>query len=153
MIGGRTGAALLRAVTRNDLPTVLRLFSRRGRTLLHVHGADGCTPLLLACKKGHMELVRFFLANGAAISDRDKDSKRQGNALHYACWGGNLDLVRYFLDELHGNLSDMDIVGNTPLLYSVYGGHKHVVEELLRRGRSLREKNNKNHTVILQVCL
>lgn len=42
------------------------------------------------------------------------------------------------------------MVGNTPLLYAVYGGSRACVEEFVRRGRSLRERNNKNHSAILQ---
>ena len=52
----------------------------------------------------------------------------------------------------HGaSIVERDAVGNTALLYSVYGGHRHVVEELVSLGRSLGERNSKNHTVLLQV--
>ena len=36
------------------------------------------------------------------------------------------------------------------LRYSIYGGHRVVVEELIRRGRNLNERNVKHHTAILQ---
>ena len=143
---------LLRCITKGDLPSVQDLFERRGKALLNVYGLDGCTPFLLACKRGHLNIVKFLLEQGASISDRDKDPKRQGIAIHYACWGGNMETIA-FLETLGASLDDLDVVGNTPLLYAIYGGHKSVVEELLRRGRSLREKNTKNHTAILQVCV
>lgn len=148
--GGSTGVKLLRSVARGDLFTVKALLHKRGKALLHVFGLDGCTPFLLACKKGHTSVAMFLLDQGASISDRDKDPKRQGNAIHYACWGGSMDTVKWLL-SLGASLDDVDIVGNTPLLYAIYGGHLSVVQELLARGRNLREKNSKNHSAILQV--
>lgn len=149
--GGNTGVKLLRSVAKGDLPSVKSLFSRRGKALLSIYGLDGCTPFLLACRKGHIAVAEYLLTQGASISDRDKDSKRQGNAIHYACWGGDRAMVMWLLG-LGASLDDLDVVGNTPLLYAIYGGHKDIAEELLSRGRSLREKNAKNHTAILQVC-
>lgn len=148
----RSAALMLRACARGDLASVHRILAKRGAPMLSVHGTDGCTPLLLACKKGHKHIAEFLLANGAKITDTDRDMKRQGCALHYAAWGGHIELVNWLVDEMHAPLGQVDIVGNTPLLYSVYGGHKHIVEALLARGRSLRERNNKNHTVILQAA-
>ena len=141
---------LLRSVARGDLSTVKHLFAKRGKALLSIYGLDGCTPFLLACKKGHTSVASYLIEQGASIADRDKDPKRQGNAIHYASWGGSLSTVLWLLTR-GASLDDVDIVGNTPLLYAIYGGHKDVVEELVRRGRSLREKNTKNHTAILQV--
>ena len=70
----------------------------------------------------------------------------------YACWGGHVELVRWLIDSCGADIGATDVVGNTPLLYAIYGGHRIVVEELLRRGRSLRERNNKNHSAILQAA-
>ena len=62
----------------------------------------GCTPPLLACKHGHLELAQFFFSHGATLDDRDRDPKRQGNALHYAAWGGSLAMVQWLLAEEQG---------------------------------------------------
>jgi len=142
----------LNAVLRGDLDAVMKVFRRNRPLLFNIHGQDGCTPPLLACKHGHLELAKFFFENGALISDRDRDVKRQGNALHYAAWGGHLELVKWLIDDCGASLDAVDIVGNTALLYAVYGGHRHVVDELLSRGRSLQEHNSKNHTALLQAA-
>eukprot|EP00036_Acanthoecidae_sp_10tr_P016488 CAMPEP_0206303040 /NCGR_PEP_ID=MMETSP0106_2-20121207/9032_1 /ASSEMBLY_ACC=CAM_ASM_000206 /TAXON_ID=81532 /ORGANISM="Acanthoeca-like sp., Strain 10tr" /LENGTH=737 /DNA_ID=CAMNT_0053733823 /DNA_START=349 /DNA_END=2562 /DNA_ORIENTATION=+ len=142
---------VLRAVYRGDSELIHRM-SRKNPFLSAIHGPDGCTPPLLACKLGHLDLVKFFFEHGATTEDRDRDPKRQGNALHYAAWGGHLDVLRWLLDEEGASLDDVDIVGNTALLYAVYGGHRHVVDELVRRGRSLQERNSKNHNALLQAA-
>lgn len=143
---------MLSACISGDLETVQRVFRRNRRVLFSIHGADGCTPPLLACKHGHLELAQFFFSHGATLDDRDRDPKRQGNALHYAAWGGSLAMVQWLLAEQGGSLDEVDIVGNTALLYAVYGGHKDVVDELMGRGRDLHEKNSKNHTALLQAA-
>eukprot|EP00035_Acanthoeca_spectabilis_P022383 m.443422 g.443422 ORF g.443422 m.443422 type:complete len:728 (-) comp18962_c0_seq1:215-2398(-) len=143
---------LLTASVRGDLSTVKRIFRRKRSACLNVHGSDGCTPTLLACKHGHFELVKFLFTCGAQHTDRDRDPKRQGNALHYAAWGGHRKIVRWLVDVAGASLDDVDIVGNTALLYAVYGGHRHVVDELLARGRSLQERNSKNHNALLQAA-
>jgi len=148
---GNTGVKFLRAIGKGDFELVKDLYGRRGKALLSVFGLDGCTPFLLACKKGQLEIAQFLHEQGASINDRDKDAKRQGIAIHYACWGGHVGVIMWLLG-LGASLDDVDIVGNTPLLYAIYGGHKDVVEEMLRRGRSLREKNSKNHSAILQAA-
>ena len=33
-----------------------------------LHAQDGCTPLIIAAKKGHMEMVRALLEGGAAVN-------------------------------------------------------------------------------------
>eukprot|EP00038_Savillea_parva_P005785 m.159972 g.159972 ORF g.159972 m.159972 type:complete len:764 (+) comp11885_c0_seq1:337-2628(+) len=141
---------ILCAVRRNDLAFIERI-TRKNPLVIHIHGPDGCTAPLLACKLGHLDMVKFFLDNGASVDDRDRDPKRQGNALHYAAWGGHLEMVKWLLEQ-GASLDDVDIVGNTALLYAVYGGHRHVVDELLARGRSLQERNSKNHTALLQAA-
>mmetsp|Transcript_33212 Transcript_33212/g.86961 ORF Transcript_33212/g.86961 Transcript_33212/m.86961 type:complete len:720 (-) Transcript_33212:163-2322(-) len=143
---------LLTASVRGDLTAVRRIFRRKRSACLNIHGSDGCTPTLLACKHGHFELVKFLFSCGAQVTDRDRDPKRQGNALHYAAWGGHLKIVMWLVDMAGASLDDVDIVGNTALLYAVYGGHRHVVDELVRRGRSLQERNSKNHTALLQAA-
>eukprot|EP00040_Diaphanoeca_grandis_P037084 m.239844 g.239844 ORF g.239844 m.239844 type:complete len:735 (+) comp33752_c0_seq4:431-2635(+) len=148
----KTGVAeLLKASISGDYTTARRIVRKRAAAALNIHGSDGCTPLLLACKHGHLDLVKLFLTNGALIGDRDHDPKRQGNALHYAAWGGHAKIVVHLVNE-GASLDDVDIVGNTALLYAVYGGHRDVVSELISRGRSLQERNSKNHTALLQAA-
>lgn len=146
----RSATWMLRACSHGDFYSVQSLLSTYGKVLLRASGSDGCTPLLIAGKRGHQNIVEYLLKKGASIDDIDKDPKRQGNILHYACWGGHLKLAQWLIDSQGADPGCTDVVGNTPLLYAIYGGHRDVVEELLRRGRSLRERNNKNHTAILQ---
>lgn len=142
---------ILSAAHNGDLETIKRVALFDRNAVLTVYGTDGCNPALIACKKGHLQIVRFLFDLGACITDEDKDPKRQGNALHYAAWGGQLEVVQWLL--AHGaSLDTVDVVGNTALLYAVYGGHMNVVNYILSLGRSLQERNSKNHTALLQAA-
>lgn len=124
--------------------------ARKGDAVLRsVWGSDGCMPIHLAAKKGFVDVVDFMLAHGCTMEDRDKDPKRAGAVLHYAAWGGALELVRYLLSR-GADAGLTDVVGNTPILYSIYGGSRACCEEFMRRGRSLRECNAKHHSAVLQ---
>lgn len=143
---------VLHAIKCCDVDLISRLIRRNPGLVTGIHGIDGCTPILLACKLGHMQLVKLFFQHGATVDDRDRDPKRQGNPLHYAAWGGHIEIVRWLVDVAGASLDDVDIVGNTALLYAVYGGHRDIIDELVSRGRSLRERNSKNHTALLQAA-
>jgi ankyrin repeat protein len=41
------------------------------------------------------------------------------------CRGGHVDMVRWLL-QMGASLDELDLVGNTPLLYAIYGGHLEV---------------------------
>lgn len=56
-------------------------------------GSDGSTALMIACKLGHTELVKFILRKGAKINIADKNGL---NAISYAELSKNIDLINYF---------------------------------------------------------
>ena len=47
-------------------------------------------------------------------------------------------------------VEQVDLVGNTPLLYAVHGGSVELVRWLQRQGRSLKETNSKGHSAVIQ---
>eukprot|EP00056_Hartaetosiga_gracilis_P018327 m.10546 g.10546 ORF g.10546 m.10546 type:complete len:837 (-) comp6638_c0_seq2:2236-4746(-) len=142
----------LKASARGHADTVTHLLQQHGRALLTSHTSDGSTAVLLAAKRGQLEVLKLLFDFGAHWTDTDADNKRQGNVFHYACWGGHEDLVVWLIDNFKPDLNSRDVVGNTPLLYAVYGGHRHIVDLLLDRGCSLNEHNQKYHTAILQAA-
>ena len=106
---------------------------------------DGCTPLMLACKKSHVESVRVLVEEGHAdIFAQDVNGV---SCFSFACWSGDADIVRYLLSLKRlqpSHLNSSSVYGYTSLHYACMGGNYDVVSMLLREGAStsIRDSNN-----------
>ena len=59
--------------------------------------SEGFTPLMIAVKRGHIDIAKYLIKIGAIIEDTDY---LQGNsALHMACELGELDIVEMLATE------------------------------------------------------
>jgi ankyrin repeat protein len=103
--------------------------------LINFEFLKGSTPLSIASKMGHYDMVKLLLQNHADLDHRDYKGM---SALHWAAYNGHQDVVDLIVETsaLNSNLSKTypdprDCHGNAPLYYAVYAGHKNVVRTLL----------------------
>jgi len=87
------------------LDAVATALWRRVRYLVEETGADvdrsskeGRTPLMWACRNGHLDVARLLLAAGADLA---AVTKKGVNCLHWAVWGGSIPMARWLM-ECHG---------------------------------------------------
>lgn len=66
------------------------------------HTLTGMTPLLLAAKKGHTQIVKILLARGANIKEQFPEDL--SSCLHMAVLGGNIATLRAVLDHCSKNV-------------------------------------------------
>eukprot|EP01087_Luapelamoeba_hula_P024570 TRINITY_DN940_c0_g3_i1.p1 TRINITY_DN940_c0_g3~~TRINITY_DN940_c0_g3_i1.p1 ORF type:complete len:792 (-),score=144.31 TRINITY_DN940_c0_g3_i1:57-2432(-) len=97
----------------------------------------GRTSLLLATWSNSLEKIKFFLAHGSDINEKDGEN----TALLWAARHGDVEMVRYLV-ACGASLKDKDPYGNTPLLLATFGGKLEMVKFLLDNGSSLLEANN-----------
>ncbi|OQV15346.1 Protein arginine N-methyltransferase 5 [Hypsibius exemplaris] len=88
------------------------------------------TPLMLACVKGNLDMIRYLVAHGADVHFENKDG---WNAFHLACREGNLEACK-LLQELDptGTSESCSKNGRSPLHTAALHGRRSVVQFLLR---------------------
>jgi ankyrin repeat protein len=95
--------------------------------LLDVKNPDSRTPLVVACKEGHVEVVRCLIDKGAATNTQ---GALGGTALYCACDCDRLPVVR-LLVERGADPTVATVGGSTPLIAASRQGHLEVVRFLL----------------------
>jgi ankyrin repeat protein len=75
--------------------------------------------LIDACRKGHINVVKEFIKNGADINMTDTDGH---TAIHIACGWGHTKIVQFLLDNgAVVNVTSED--GSTPLHHACETGY------------------------------
>jgi ankyrin repeat protein len=116
---------------------VLARLLQAAPALVNAVTGKGCTPLILACPSGSMEMVEQLLAAGA---DPSVALPQGGTALHGAATFGHHLILQRLLEVLaagQGGISssiDAEFYGMTPLHCAVNCGSSSCVEVLLEAG-------------------
>lgn len=94
---------------------------------LEVANRHGHTCLMISCYKGHREIARYLLEQGAQVNRR---SAKGNTALHDCAESGSLEILQLLL----GCKARMerDGYGMTPLLAASVTGHTNIVEYLIQ---------------------
>ena len=137
---------LASAITAGNLREVKRLIASGaavdGRLPMVGSPNDDYTPLAIAAREGHADIVRALLAAGA--NPRRVIGLFGGTALHEACYFGHTDVVQAMTEgnERAGTrTSELDAQGAyngmTPLHDAVWHGHFEAVRVLVEAGAPL----------------
>lgn len=124
--------ALLRATAKGDLDAVNAAINNGADINIHQSGtfSEGYTPLHVAAEKGHLEIVKTLIKNGAVVDARNKE---MDTPLMLAVNNnGTLDVVKYLVE--HG--ADIQAKNNRdmiPLEHASYGNsdYMHSLERKL----------------------
>jgi ankyrin repeat protein len=137
---------LLDAARDRKVKAVRRLVGTEG-VCIDVRNRDGNTPLLLACRGGHLEIMTILLEAGA---DKSVESKRGETLLHYAVHT-SCEMVRLLLAA--GCEADKaDKPGYTPLHKACMSGSSVDIATLLERGADHNLANSNGDTPIHIAC-
>ena len=96
------------------------------------------TSLMFACQKGHTEIVKHLVEQGASIKARDRFKR---TPLIHACRSGNADIAVYLLNQ-GADPEEADSSLNTALHYAIAYGWYFCVRALIEAGASINAVNS-----------
>ncbi|XP_071115943.1 ankyrin-1-like [Haliotis cracherodii] len=113
-------------------------------------GIGSWTPVMVAARRGHMEVVELLVGKGADVSLVDVHGY---NILHLACWGKHVKMVKFVLSL---NVVDIDSRGYrrwTPMMVAARRGNRKVVALLLAKGADVSLVDAYNDNILHLACM
>ena len=156
-----SASSLIQASTTGDVKKLEKLL-KKNHINVECVSADGCSPLFIACREGHLELIPHLLKAEANPNIVNKDGY---TPLHVACMKGNLYIVQFLL-QYKADYTIFDPQGCSAIIIASIYGHSAVVSELLAAGAdvhdvikyrkgctSLHNASERGHADVVEVLL
>ena len=96
-----------------------------------LRGKNGNTPLHLAARGGHEEIVKVLLDQPSVEVDAKDNSGK--TALHFACSEGHRKVCQILLN-FGADVKAISADKTTPLHSAILNGHSEVARVILKRG-------------------
>ena len=113
---------------------------------------DGITPLLLAARYKHENIIRLLLEQGAHPGAKSN----QGNTtLQWLAWNPGIPITETLIDLLLSNRPPLDVandVGSTPLVEACGAGELLLATRLIRHGANTRATSRFGWTALHQAA-
>ncbi|KAA6376892.1 MAG: hypothetical protein EZS28_027582 [Streblomastix strix] len=135
---------LIRAAMEQDLVEAENLLTNFGADI-NERGTNNMNCLHVACEKGDLKMIRFFLERGIDMNAQEIQEAGGNTPLLVALKLG-LDEVVIFLLNNNVDVDIADANGATPLHIAVMKNNKEAVEALLFRGANVERLDNGGKT-------
>lgn len=142
------------AAKRGDLARVKELVKASPDSVLS-RDAEGATPLLVAVKASHRDVVAFLITKKADVNTKGKDEpfssdglsgiKLGGTPLHCAAGDGDIEMLALLLTN-KADVNIRDGIGETPLHQAVRVGKREATKVLLASRADVKALNNDGMT-------
>lgn len=146
--------AIFIAIQDNNLQNVKQALKMNNN--IEVRNSLGETPLLTACQRSNLDIIKFLVEKGANIKAIDN---RGDSVLHKALgfWfttnpkDSKLSVIQYLVDN-GADVNVRDNIGNSPILEAVNANSVEIMDYLISKGANIKDKNKAgNHALILAV--
>ncbi|XP_053671645.1 protein fem-1 homolog CG6966 isoform X2 [Anopheles nili] len=126
------------------------------RTLVTMK-TNGVTPLLIACRNGHFDVVQYLIKrchadveqSGSVIFDGEKIEGAP--PLWCASAAGHTNIVKLLVQ--HGaKVNSTTKTNSTPLRAACFDGHYDIVKYLVSQGADIEVANRHGHTCLMIAC-
>ena len=118
---------------------------------------NGATPLVMAAKNGHLEVVKFLVENCAAdvvyagSVTFDGETIDGAPPLWCAAAAGHLEIVKYLIKK-SANVNNTTLTNSTPLRAACFDGHFTIVKYLVEHSADIEIANRHGHTCLMISC-
>jgi len=130
------------ASEQGDLEQV-KVWVEKDPPLVDYKDKEGRTPLHLASRGVHQDVLEYLVENGADVNARDSDNV---TPLHSLSYRGNAEAMEILI--LKGAVVEVkEANGMTPLMYAVYSGQETAVALLFKHGARAETKDSSGATV------
>ncbi|XP_067661682.1 ankyrin repeat domain-containing protein 50-like [Haliotis asinina] len=141
----RTGDNILHCACRGGGVEVVKYILSKKMVYIDSKGHYDKTPVMLAGRNGHTEVVKLLVNYGANLSLRDTYGH---NILHSACSEGHVDVVKYILSKDIVDINSEGYKRRTPMMLAAMVGHKEVVDLLVKNGADLTFSDIDGHNIL-----
>lgn len=139
------------------LSKLLASKTREEVALLMSEKSNGATPLLMAARYGHVDVVEYLLDYCSASIEISGSVNFDGETIEGAppLWAasaaGHLKVVQCLLD--HGaSVNNTTLTNSTPLRAACFDGHLEIVKYLVEHKADLEVSNRHGHTCLMISC-
>ncbi|XP_026827953.1 protein fem-1 homolog A isoform X2 [Ooceraea biroi] len=116
---------------------------------------DGCAPLFIACKRGHVDIVEYLIQTcDADIEQRGKYEVPDDRSVHCvtplwcAAVSGNLEVIKCLIS--HGaDINAVSDSGSTPVRSACFMTHMDIVSYLVEKGADILKANYNGGTCLI----
>ncbi|KAG0263738.1 hypothetical protein BG011_008167 [Mortierella polycephala] len=140
---------LMAACTEGNLELVNRIASKFESTeeLCEAEPSTGYTPLMMAARHGHLEIVEALIRLGHDSTEISRDSSNN-NILMIAAEHGQLDVFETYANKFPRSVQMSNKQGWTPLIAAARYGAAKMVEILLHLGADLNHRDEEGSTAL-----
>ena len=137
----------------------LVLESRPGPEVRRLVGAkcQGATPLIMACRNGHPEVVTYLVGECGADLHQvgsvtfDGETIDGAPPLWCAAAAGHLKIVKYLI-KMGAGCNQTTFTNSTPLRAACFDGHHDIVQYLVEHDANIEIANRHGHTCLMISC-
>ncbi|XP_067661560.1 ankyrin repeat domain-containing protein 50-like [Haliotis asinina] len=148
-ISGKGGDNILHIACQSGHTDVVQYLLSLNSLDINSRGWKKRTPVMLAAKGGHKEVIELLINHRADLSTIDKVGN---NILHIACESGHIDVVQYLLSLDSLDINSRGWKKRTPVMLAAKGGHKEVIELLINHRADLSVSGKGGDNILHIAC-
>ncbi|XP_071086410.1 putative ankyrin repeat protein RF_0381 [Haliotis cracherodii] len=111
---------------------------------------DGRTPAMVAASKGHKDMLKLLVNEGADLSLVNNDGE---DALHISLLCENMEMVKYILTQDVVNINGAEKNGMTPVLLAAEHGCIDLFDLVVSKGADLSSRYVAGKSILQSACL